>query len=72
MMRVIIQTQKKTSEGRAAAHVASVDDTADVEHHGPQSESVHDTIEHNNQDLNENEESSHNADPASTKSQKTS
>ena len=62
MMRMIIQTKRKTGEGRAAVRAASVDDTADVEPHDPDSEPVEDTTEHNNQDLNEHAESSHDAD----------
>ena len=51
--------QRKTGKGHAAAHVASVDDTADVETHDPDSEPENDTTEHNHQDLNEHQESSH-------------
>ena len=66
MMRMIMQTNRKTGEGHAVAHAASVDDTANFEPHDPDSELVDDTTEHNNQDLKEHEESSHDA---STKSQ---
>ena len=58
---MIIQTNRKTGTGHAAAHAASVDDTADVEPCDPDSELV-DTTEHINQDLNKHEESSHDAD----------
>ena len=53
MMRTIMQTKRKTGEGHAAAHAASVDDTADVELRDPDSEPVDHTTEHDNQDLNE-------------------
>ena len=63
MMRMIIQTKRhKQSKSCAAAHAASVDVTADVEPHDPDSEQGDDTSEHNNQDLNEHAESSHDAD----------
>ena len=53
-MRMIIQTNRKnTGTGHAAAHSASVDDTADVELHDPDSEPVDHTTEHDKQDLNE-------------------
>ena len=42
--------------------VASVDDNADVEDHDPDSAQVDDTTEHNNQHVNEHEESSYDAD----------
>ena len=45
-------------EGCAVAHVLRVDVTADVDLHDPDSEHGDDTIEYNNQDLNEHEESS--------------
>ena len=53
MMRMITQTNRKTGTGHAAAHAASVDDTADVELHDPDSEPVDHTTEHDNQDFNE-------------------
>ena len=57
MMRMIIQTKRKTGEAHTAAHAASVDVTADVEPHDLDSEQGDDTTEHNKQDLNEHEES---------------
>ena len=60
MMRMIIQTERKTGTGHAVAHAASVD--TGVEPHDPDSEPLDDTTEHNNQDLDEHEESSHDAD----------
>ena len=62
MMRMIKQTERKTGKCHPAAHAASVDDTADGEPHHSDSEAVEDTIEHNQQDLHEHEESSHDAD----------
>ena len=56
MMRMITQTKR-----------ASVDDTIDVEPHDSDNALVDDTIEHNDQDLNEHQESSN----ASTKFQTT-
>ena len=53
---------RETRKGHASAHADSVDDTADVEPHGPHSEPVGDTTEHNNEDLDEHDESSHDAD----------
>ena len=59
-----MQTERQASTSCAAAQAASVsvDVTAGVEPHVPDSEQVDDTTEHNNQDLNEHEESSHDAD----------
>ena len=62
MMRMIKQTKRKTGKCHPAAHAASVDDTADGELHHSDSEAVEDTIGHNQQDLHEHEESSHDAD----------
>ena len=53
---LIIQTTKKTGKGHAAAHAASVDDAAGVEPHDPDNKP-----ETDNQDLDEYEESSHDA-----------
>ena len=61
-MRMIIQTKRQTGKGHAATHAASVDDTVDVEAHDPDNQPVDDKTEHNYQDLNEHEESSHDAD----------
>ena len=56
--------QKKRTAGEcpAAAHAATVDDTADSELHDPDSEPENDTTEPNHQGLNEHGESSHDAD----------
>ena len=62
MMRIITQTKRGTGKGHAASLAASVEDTADVKLHDPDSEPVDDTTEHNNQNFNEHEESSHDAD----------
>ena len=53
---------RETGQSCAAAQAASVDDTADVDPHDPDSEQEDDTTAHHNQDLNEHEESSHHAD----------
>ena len=57
-------TDKETSRCKclAAAHAASVDDTADGEPHDPDIEPEDDTTEPNHQGLNEHEESSRDAD----------
>ena len=57
---MIVQTEK-TGKGREAAHASSVDDTANVELHDADSKPDDDTTEHNHQDLNEHEESRHDA-----------
>ena len=57
-MMMIIQTERKAGTCPAAAHAASVD----VELHDPNMEPEDDTTEQNRQDLNEHEESSHDAD----------
>ena len=44
MMRIIIQTQRKTCKGNAAARAVIVDDAANVEPHDPDSEPVDDTF----------------------------
>ena len=62
MVRIVIQTKRQTGKCAAAAHAAGVEDTADVETHDPDSEQGDDTTQHNNQDLNEHEGSSHDAD----------
>ena len=56
MMWMIMQTKRKTSKGHAAAHAPSVG------RHRRRRTPRPDTTEHNNQDLNEHEESSHDAD----------
>ena len=61
-MRMIMQTTRKTGNCPAAAHAASVDDTADGEPHDPDSEPQVDTTEPNPQCRNEHEESSHDSD----------
>ena len=55
IMRMIIQTKEKIRKCFAVAHAASVDEITD-------GALVDDTTEHNNQDPNEHEESSHDAD----------
>ena len=64
MMRMIIQRKRQAGSRCTAAQAASasVDVTADAEPHDPDSEQEGDTTEHNNQHLNEHEESSHDAD----------
>ena len=47
--RMIIQTKSNTGECHAAPHAVSVDDTAGVEHHNPESEPEDDRTEHNQQ-----------------------
>ena len=49
-------------KGHAAAHAASVDDTADHQLHDPDNEPEDDTTEHSHQDLNEHPERSHDAE----------
>ena len=63
-MRMIIQTERQVGTSCAAAQAASasIDVTADAEPHDPYSEQGDDTTEHNNQDPNDQEESSHDAD----------
>ena len=61
-------TDDEDDQCLAAAHAASVDDTAD---HKPDSEPENDMTETSHQSLNEHEESSHDADPPSTKLQTT-
>ena len=56
---MITRKKRQTGKSCAVAHFASVDVTADVEPHDPNGG---DTTEHNSQDLNEHEESSHDAD----------
>ena len=51
-----------TCKCHAAAHPASVDDTADAEPDDSNSELEDDTTEHNHQDLNSHKEGSHDAD----------
>ena len=51
-----------TGKGHAVARAASVDVTADIQPHDPDSEPEDDTTEHNHPDLNEHEESSLDAD----------
>ena len=62
MMRMIIQTKRERKSGKtpAAGLAVSVDSTADVETHDPDSEPVDDMTD--NQDLHKHEESSHDAD----------
>ena len=64
MMRMITQTKRQAGASCAIAKAASasVDVTVDAEPHGPDSEQGDDTTEHNNQDPDEHEESSHDAD----------
>ena len=64
MMRMIIQAKRQVGRSYAAAQFASetVDVTTDAELHDPISEPEDDTTEHNHQDPNEHEESSHDAD----------
>ena len=64
MMRMIIQTQSQAGLRCTAAQAASasVDVTADAEPHDRDSEQGGDTTEHNNQHLNEHEESIHDVD----------
>ena len=58
MMRMIIQTKTSTGKCPAAAHAASVDNTAHAEHHDPHSEREDDATEPTHQGLNEHAESS--------------
>ena len=63
MMRMIVQTERQVDTSYAAVQITSASDvTADAEPHDPYSEQGDDTTEHNNQDLNDQEESSHDAD----------
>ena len=64
IVRMIIQTKRQagTSCAVAQAASASVDVIADAELHVPFSEQGDDMTEHNNQEPNEHEESSHDAD----------
>ena len=57
-----MQTKRQTGRGHRGARAASVDVTADVEPHDPDSEPVDETTEHINKDLNEHEENSYDVD----------
>ena len=59
MMRMIMLTTRKSGKRLAAAHAAYVDEIADGELHDPDSEPENDTTDANPQDLNEQEQSSH-------------
>ena len=56
-----MQTKRQAGKSCAAAQAASVDVTADVELHDPDSEQGDDTTQHNNQDPNEHIQSCHDA-----------
>lgn len=62
MMRMMIQTKRQTGKSHEAARAASVDATNDDVRHEPDSDKGDDTTEHNNQDLDEHEESSPDTD----------
>ena len=55
-----------TTTAEMSSHATSVDDTADGEPHDPDSDLEDDTTEPNPQDLNEQEQSSHDADSNSS------
>ena len=62
MMRMIVQTNRKTKKHPAAAHAESVDEVAEDEPHDPDCKMKEDTTEANPQDPNEQEESDRDAD----------
>ena len=62
MMRMILQTKRKSSKASTAAHTVNVDEAVDDELHDPGSEPEEDTTDALQQDPNEQEDSNQDAD----------
>ena len=67
---MIKKTRRRTGKGHAAAHAASVDGTADVVSHDPDSELVDDTTETKTSTSTSKATKTQTSTSASTKSQK--